>query len=203
MTIAEFLPDEIVTIRDLLRYTITTYNEAGLYFGHGFPSAHEEANYLILSTLHLPFDQKELWLDASLTEEEKHQLFALIKRRVTEKVPVAYLTHEAWLGDYRFYVDERTIVPRSFIADALFNDFDNWFDEPESVKHVADLCTGGGSLAILLALLFPQATIDAVDISNDALDVARINVAHYRLEKQVHLHLGDLFMAYLKTDIIH
>ncbi|KXW56289.1 50S ribosomal protein L3 N(5)-glutamine methyltransferase [Ferrovum sp. PN-J185] len=193
MTIAEFLPDEIVTIRDLLRYTVTTYNEAGLYFGHGFPNAHEEASYLILSTLHLPFDQKDLWLDASLTEQEKDKLFTLIKRRVTEKVPVAYLTHEAWLGDYRFYVDERTIVPRSFIADALFNDFDNWFDEPESVKHVADLCTGGGSLAILLALLFPQATVDAVDISNDALDVAKINVAQYRLEKQVHLHLGNLF----------
>lgn len=189
------LPEEIVTIRDLLRYTVTLYNEAGLHFGHGFPSAQEEANYLILSTLHLPFDQRDLWLDASLTVAEKEKLFSLINRRVTEKLPVAYLTHEAWLGDYRFYVDERTIVPRSFIADALFNDFDNWFSDPDKIKYVADLCTGGGSLAVLLALLFPQATVDAVDISKDALEVAKINVTQYGLEKQIHLHQGDLFSA--------
>ncbi|WP_056929618.1 50S ribosomal protein L3 N(5)-glutamine methyltransferase [Ferrovum sp. JA12] len=191
----QFLPEEIVTIRDLLRYTVTLYNEAGLYFGHGFPSAHEEASYLILHTLHLPFDQKNLWLDASLTEQEKTKLFELIQRRVVEKIPVAYLTHEAWLGDYRFYVDERTIVPRSFIAEVLLNDLDTWFKDPKAVKHVADLCTGGGSLAILLALLFPEASVDAVDISKDALEVAQINVSQYGLAHQIHLRHGDLFQA--------
>ena len=149
--------------------------------------------YLILHTLHLPLDRLEPFLDAVLLPDEVRTVLAVLERRVAERVPAAYLTREAWLGDYRFYVDERVIVPRSHIAELLDEGFSAWLPEPEAVTDALDLCTGSGCLAILLADAFPKARVDAVDLSADALEVARRNVADYALEPRVTLIRSDLF----------
>jgi ribosomal protein L3 glutamine methyltransferase len=184
--------ESLITVRDWLRFAVSRFNEAGLFFGHGSDNAFDEAAYLILHTLHLPLDRLEPFLDASLTHGEAEQVKAIIERRVKERVPAAYLTHEAWLGDYRFYVDERVIVPRSFIAELLREQLSPWVGDPESIHAAVDICTGSGCLAILMAHAFPNASVDAVDLSKDALEVARKNVADYRLQDQVHLLQSDL-----------
>jgi ribosomal protein L3 glutamine methyltransferase len=184
--------ESLITVRDWLRFSVSRFNEAGLFFGHGSDNAFDEAAYLILHTLHLPLDRLEPFLDASLTHGEAQQLKMVIERRVKERVPAAYLTHEAWLGEYRFYVDERVIVPRSFIAELFREHLSPWVDDPASIRSAADIGTGSGCLAILMAHAFPHATIDATDISNDALEVAKRNVADYGLQEQVHLIQSDL-----------
>lgn len=187
--------DAFVTVRDVLRHGVGRFNEAKLFFGHGSVDAWNEAVYLVLHRLHLPLDRLEPFLDARLTDDERIDLLALIARRVDERIPAAYLTGEAWLGDYRFTVDPRVIVPRSFIAELLFERLAPWIAEPDAVSAVLDLCTGSGCLAIIAAEAFPEARVDAVDLSPDALDVARINVATYALEERVHLVESDLFDA--------
>ena len=196
--------NELFTVRDLLRYAVSRFNETQLFFGHGSDNAYDEAVYLILHTLHLPLDRLEPFLDARLTQAERSEVLQIIDRRVTTRVPAAYLTHEAWLGEHRFYVDERVIVPRSFIAELLAEQFEPWIEDPWAVTRVADICTGSGCLAILAALTFPEAQVDAVDISPDALDVARRNVADYGLEEQVRLVQSNLFagLARQKYDLI-
>ncbi len=184
--------ESLITVRDWLRFAVSRFNEAGLFFGHGSDNAFDEAAYLILHTLHLPLDRLEPFLDASLTHGEAAQLKVIIERRVKERVPAAYLTHEAWLGEYRFYVDERVIVPRSFIAELLREQLSPWVNDPEAIQSGADICTGSGCLAILMAHAFPHAEIDAVDISKDALAVAKKNVSDYGLQSQVHLVQSDL-----------
>lgn len=179
-------------MRDWLRFAVSRFNEAGLFFGHGSDNAFDEAAYLILHTLHLPLDRLEPFLDASLTHGEAAQVKSVIERRVKERIPAAYLTHEAWLGEFRFYVDERVIIPRSFIAELLREDLAPWVEDPESIHDAVDICTGSGCLAILMAHAFPYAAIDAVDISKDALQVARKNVVDYRLEDRIHLIQSDL-----------
>ncbi|MCM8594481.1 50S ribosomal protein L3 N(5)-glutamine methyltransferase [Accumulibacter sp.] len=185
--------DELLTLRDLLRFAVSRFGEAQLFFGHGSDNAWDEAAYLLLHGLHLPLDRLEPFLDARLTSSERARLLAIIERRVGERLPAAYLTQEAWLGDYRFHVDQRVIVPRSFIAELLREQFAPWIDDPEAVGAVLDLCTGSGCLAIIAAHAFPQAIVDAVDVSPDALAVARRNVAEYELAGRVHLCEGDLF----------
>ncbi|HJW02854.1 MAG TPA: 50S ribosomal protein L3 N(5)-glutamine methyltransferase [Azospira sp.] len=196
--------NELFTVRDLLRYAVSRFNETQLFFGHGSDNAYDEAVYLILHTLHLPLDRLEPFLDARLTQSERQEVLQIIDRRVTTRVPAAYLTHEAWLGEHRFYVDERVIVPRSFIAELLAEQFAPWIEDPWAVTRVADICTGSGCLAILAALTFPEAKVDAVDISPDALDVARRNVADYGLEEEVRLVQSNLFagLARQKYDLI-
>jgi ribosomal protein L3 glutamine methyltransferase len=184
---------QLQTIRDLLRFAVSRFREAGLFFGHGSASAYDEAAYLILHALHLPLDRLEPFLDAHLTMSELEQVLRVIERRATEKIPAAYLTNEAWLGDFSFFVDERVIVPRSFIAELLQDRLEPWIESPEEIRSALDLCTGSGCLAILLAHAFPNATIDATDISPDALDVAKKNIAGYDLEHQVNLIRSDLF----------
>jgi ribosomal protein L3 glutamine methyltransferase len=184
---------ELWTVRDWLRYAVTRFNHAGLFFGHGTSEAFDEAAYLILSTLHLPIDRLEPFLEARLLPSERERLAMILERRVKERVPAAYLTHEAWLQGYRFYVDERVIVPRSFLAPLILEHFQPWLEAPEAVNRVLDLCTGSGCLAILLAEAFPDAEVDAVDLSPEALQVAARNVADYGLAERVHLHQGDLF----------
>ena len=184
---------QLQTIRDLLRFAVSRFNEAGLFFGHGSASAYDEAAYLILHTLHLPLDRLEPFLDARLTTAELEQVLGIIERRATEKIPAAYLTNEAWLGDFSFFVDERVIVPRSFIAELLREQLAPWIRNPDEVHSALDLCTGSGCLAILLAHAFPNVMIDAADISPEALEVAQRNVADYNLEQQVNLIQSDLF----------
>lgn len=189
--------DTLRTVRDLIRFAVTQFSASQAYFGHGYPGPVEEASYLVLHALGLPHEERALWLDAQLLPAEREAALTLVRRRIEERLPAAYLTHEAWLGPFRFYVDERVIVPRSFIADALNEELEPWIDDFETLDRVADICTGGGSLAILLALKCPLADVDAVDLSADALAVATKNVADYGLEAQVHLHQGDLFEGLL------
>jgi len=183
------------TVSDLLRFAVSRFNQANLFFGHGTTNAYDEAAYLILHTLHLPLDRLEPFLDARLLQEEVDAVVEILRRRVEERLPAPYLTHEAWLGDLRFYVDERVIVPRSFIAELLREQLQPWVEDPEAITSGLDMCTGSGCLAILMALTFPNALIDAVDLSTDALDVARRNVADYGLEDQLSLIQSDLFTA--------
>lgn len=184
---------ELTTLRDFLRFAVSRFQSSGLAFGHGSASAWDEAVYLILHTLHLPIDRLEPFLDAKVTAPERLELLSILRRRVEERLPAAYLTNEAWLGEYKFYVDQRVIVPRSFIAELLEEQLEPWLQDPEAVGKVLDLCTGSGCLAILAALVFPHAEVDAVDLSTDALAVAARNVADYHLGEHVHLIHSDAF----------
>lgn len=184
---------ELLTLRDWLRYAVSTFSEAKLSFGHGSLSAYDEAAYLILHALHLPLDTLDPFLDAKLTAQEKATLLELLKRRVEQRIPAAYLTHEAWLGEFKFYVDERVIVPRSFIAELLRERLFPWVADADNTTAVLDLCTGSGCLAILAAHTFPNALVDAVDLSPDALQVAQRNIADYELQDRINLIQSDLF----------
>jgi len=184
---------ELHTLRDWLRYSVSAFNEAQLTFGHGSANAYDEAVYLILHTLHLPLDTLTPFLDARLTLREKNVLLEMLKKRVDKKIPAAYLTHEAWLGDFNFYVDERVIIPRSYIAELLRERLQPWVEEPESVHNVLDMCTGSGCLAIVAAHAFASAQVDAVDLSAEALQVAQRNVSEYHLAQRVTLIQSDLF----------
>ena len=181
------------TLRDLLRHAVTRFMTEGLYFGHGSSSAYDEAAYLILHTLKLPLDKLDPFLDARLLPQEIAAVLAIIDRRTSERLPAAYLTNEAWLTDYRFYVDQRVIVPRSYIAELIPEHFQPWIADAWNVHNVLELCTGSGCLAIMLADAFPNAQVDAVDLSTDALEVAKRNVEDYQLEKRVHLIHSDLY----------
>ena len=181
------------TPRDLLRYAVTRFNAAKLFFGHGSAEALDEAAYLILHTLHLPLDKLDPFLDARLLPEEVVQVLAVIERRATERVPAAYITNQAWLGTYAFYVDERVIVPRSFIAELIPQHFSPWVDDPWGVENILELCTGSGCLAIMMADAFPNSVVDAVDISPDALEVAGRNIRDYKLEGRVNPIQSDLY----------
>lgn len=187
--------ESLVTVRDWLRFAISRFNEAKLHFGHGSDNAFDEAAYLILATLHLPIDRLEPFLDASLTHGEAEDVLRTVERRVRERIPAAYLTREAWLAGHSFYVDERVIVPRSFIAELLGEQLAPWIEDADAVSDALDLCTGSGCLAILAALAFPNARIDAADLSRDALDVAARNVADYGLGERIALIESDLFAA--------
>jgi ribosomal protein L3 glutamine methyltransferase len=184
---------ELVTIRDWVRFAVSRFHEAGLAYGHGSINAYDEAAYLILHTLHLPLDQLEPFLDARLLPAETAKLAHVLRQRVEQRIPAAYLTGEAWLQGYRFKVDERVIVPRSFLAPMVLERFAPWLDDPEQISSALDLCTGSACLAILMALAFPDARIDAVDLSVDALAVAQENVADYALNEQIELIQSDLF----------
>ncbi|PLZ02219.1 50S ribosomal protein L3 N(5)-glutamine methyltransferase [Burkholderia sp. WAC0059] len=181
------------TVRDLLRFAVTRFRGAGLAFGHGSDNAYDEAAYLILHTLHLPLDLLDPFLDARLAPDEIETVLAVIERRATDRVPAAYLTREAWMHGLRFYVDERVIVPRSFIGELLDDGLQPYIENPEEVGAVLELCTGSASLAILAAHAFPNADIDAVDLSAPALEVAGRNVREHGLEERIALFPGDLF----------
>jgi len=184
------------TVRDLFRYAVSRFNAAELAYGHGATNALDEAAFIVLEGLKLPIDTLDPFLDARLTHAERARLLALIDARVSTRKPAAYLLNRAYIQGVPFYVDERAIVPRSFIGELLFHGLVGpgaLIDEPSAVESALDLCTGGGSLAILAARVFPHAAIDAVDVSADALAVARRNIAEYDLAERVTLHQGDLF----------
>src|SRR5690606_3557526 len=166
---------------------------AQLAFGHGSDNAWDEAVYLVLTTLHLPLDMLDPFLDARLLDDEKKKCVSLIELRVKKRVPLAYLTGEAWLQGHRFLTDKRVIVPRSPISELLAEHLEPWVDDPENVQHVLDLCTGSGCLAILAALAFPNAQVDAVDLSDHAIRLAQRNVDMYQLGERVNVLQGDLY----------
>ncbi|WGS48459.1 50S ribosomal protein L3 N(5)-glutamine methyltransferase [Paraburkholderia sp. D15] len=192
------------TVRDLLRFAVSRFNQAGLSFGHGSANAFDEAAYLVLHTLHLPLDLLDPFLDARLSPAEIDAVLNVIERRASERVPAAYITQEAWMHGYRFHVDERVIVPRSFIGELLQDGLQPYVEDPEQVGAVLELCTGSGCLAILAAHAFPNADIDAVDLSAPALEVARRNVADYELDDRIALFEGDLYtpLAERRYDVI-
>lgn len=183
---------EITTIRDFIRFATSTFNQSHLYFGHGTDNAWDEAVALTLHTLHLPHHINPAILDAHLIQEERKLLFTLIEKRVKEKVPVPYLTHEAWFANLSFYVDERVLIPRSPIAELINSQFSPWINY-ENVSDILDLCTGSGCIAVACAKTFPHAQVDASDISADALAVAKINLLRHEVDEEVTLYQSDLF----------
>jgi len=184
----------LLTIRDLLRHAVTRFNKAGLAHGHGATNAIDEAAFLILESLKLPVHDINPWADARLTTAERDELLALIEQRITTRKPAAYLLKRTYMQGVPFYVDERVIIPRSYIGEMLAKSLLTELDfDFENARSVLDLCTGSGCLAVLAAGHFPNAEIHATDLSKDALAVAAINVKDHGLGDRIHLHQGDLF----------
>ena len=183
---------ELQTLRDLLRYAVSRFHEGKLYFGHGSDSAWNEAVYLLLHTLHLPPDNLEAFLDARVLPDERERYLA-VQQRCELRKPAAYLTGEAWLQGHRFVVDERVIIPRSPISELLTDSLSPWVIEPDAIQRALDLCTGSGCLAVLTAYAFRNAQVDAVDVSEDALEVARQNVCLHAMQDRVRLIQSNLF----------
>ena len=187
-----------------LRWAERAYVRHGAALGQVATTAHDEALYLILSTLSLPLDSQPAVMKRKLTVAETDRVTEVFRRRLEEHVPAAYLTREAFLGEYRFYVDERVIIPRSYFLELLPEQIPHWLPAGKPVKRVVDVCTGSGCLAVLLAHQFPEAKVDAIELSPDAMAVAKFNVASHHLAKRVKLHHSDVFDAVppVKYDLI-
>ncbi|MGB9366552.1 MAG: 50S ribosomal protein L3 N(5)-glutamine methyltransferase [Xanthobacteraceae bacterium] len=189
-------PHELVTILDFVRYAASRFTEAKLAFGQGTRDAVEDAMFLVCEALHLPKENAEAFLPARLTAAERRHVFGLIEKRVDTRTPAAYLVKRAYLQDHAFTIDERAIVPRSYLAELLYSELftgEEQLIDRMAVTRVLDLCTGSGCLAILACEVFPNARVDAVDVSKDPLAVAKINVAEHGVEERVRLTRGDLF----------
>lgn len=195
MTINHDALTHLHSIRDFIRWGASRMNAAGLHFGHGTDNALDEAAALTLHTLHLPPDLHREYLAAALTIEEKTAVLHLLERRITERKPAAYLTQCAWFMGLPFYVDERVLVPRSPLAELIERQFAPWLSDVRKVERILDLCTGSGCIGIACAHAFPDAQVDLVDISADALAVAQRNVAEHGLEDQIETVQSDLFAA--------
>lgn len=187
------MSNTLKTVRDFTRYAMTQMELHDVSLGHGSVDLWQEATFLVLRFLKLPFERLESFWDANLTEEEARDLMELIRKRTIDKIPTPYLLREAWLSDHPFYVDERALIPRSFISELLAEDLSPWIEDVEDVESVLDLCTGSACLAILAAETFPNASVTGADISSEALDVARINREDYGLSEVLELVQSDLF----------
>ncbi|RFA30902.1 50S ribosomal protein L3 N(5)-glutamine methyltransferase [Alkalilimnicola ehrlichii] len=185
-------PAELETVLDYVRWAASRFQEAGLVFGHGTETALDEAAALVLYTLHMPMDLPSLYFGAKLTRSEREAVVARVNRRIRERLPLPYLTHEAWFMGLPFYVDERVLVPRSPIAELIEARFEPWVD-PDAVRQVVDLGTGSGCIAIACAYAFPDAQVTAVDVSPSALEVAKVNVDRHHVGEQLQLCQSDLF----------
>jgi len=194
MTITKEITAELHSIRDFMRWAMTQFYQAEVYFGHGTDNAWDEAAILLSHVLHLPPTVDKEVLDARLTKEEKYKIIELIERRIYERIPAAYLTHEAWFAELPFYVDNRVLIPRSSLGELIIKQFEPWI-KPENIKNILDLGTGSGCIAIACALAFPEATVDAADVSQDALDVAKLNVEKHKVSDQVKLIKSDIFAS--------
>lgn len=181
------------TVRDLLRYAVTRFTQEKLFFGHGTDNAYDEAVYLILHTLSLPIDQLTPFLDAKLLPDEIQTVLDVLNRRITERIPAAYITNEAWLQGYSFYIEKGVIIPRSFIAELIVERFAPWLEDPDNISSIMDLCTGSGCLAIMLADMFPQANVDAIELAPQALSVAQTNIKRYNMQNRISLYHGDVY----------
>ncbi len=186
--------NELYTIGDFIRWGATQFNQANLFFGHGTENAIDEAVVLVCHALHLPPEIPDILWHSKLTTIEKQTVLDLFNQRIEQRIPTPYLTGEAWFAHLPFFVDKRVLIPRSPIAELIEQKFQPWVEEPNEIKHVLDLCTGSGCIAIASALIaFPNAEIDAVDISPQALEVAKKNIKRYDLEQRVHSICSDLF----------
>ncbi len=195
LTQNQSVTNELFSIRDWVRYAVSQFEASDVFYGHGTDNAYDEAVWLVMSALHLPMDTLNNFLDARITVDERIKLANFIDQRITQHTPTAYLLKEAWLQGLKFYVDERVLIPRSFIAELLADGLSSWIEFPEMVESAADICTGSGCLGILLASVFPNAEVDLIDISQDAIDVANINIANYSLQEQVTAIQSDMFTA--------
>lgn len=181
---------ELRTLKDIIRWSASRFNEAQLDYGHGMSTALDEAVYLVLRGLSLPVDTPSVYWDGMVTDAEKKQLFSMLKRRIDERIPAAYITQEGWFAGLSFFVDERVLVPRSPIAELVETQFAPWVD-PEEITSILDLCTGSGCIGIACAYAFPGAEVDLVDISEDALEVAAINIQRHDAVNQVQTLKSD------------
>lgn len=202
-------PKELTTILDHVRYAVTQFSAAQLVFAHGTTDPVAEAAFLVCEALHLPPDRFDMFASARVTHHEQEKIFDLIETRIRTRKPTAYLMQKAYLRGVAFYVDERTIVPRSYLGEILDGELfagegASLIGDPHEVERVLDLCTGSGCLAVIAAMRFPNAAVDAVDISEDALAVAARNVAEQGLKGRITLYQGDLFgpVADTRYDLI-
>lgn len=186
--------DELSTLTDFMRWGASRFVEAELSYSHGMSSPLDEAVYLVLRSLHLPVDTPEVYWNSKLTQSEKEAIMAIIKRRIEERIPAAYLIKEGWFAGLQFYVDERVLVPRSPIAELVENQFVPWVN-PDEVESILDLCTGSGCIGIACAYAFPGANVDLADISEEALEVANINIDKHDARQQVRAIHSDLFSS--------
>ena len=187
--------DVLITVRDWLRYAVSQMHRHEVHVGQGSQTIWDDAVFLVLRTLDLPIDQLEPFLDAKLVPHECALLQQTIDQRCLERIPTAYLVNEAWLAGYRFRVDPQVLIPRSPISELLSMQLQPWVDAPQLVYRIADVCTGSGCLAILAALNFPTAQVDATDISESALELAQVNIDDYGLQDRVQLFAGNLLEA--------
>ncbi len=203
MSIDDAILDELTSARDYIRWGASRFNEAGLFFGHGTDNAVDEAVALVLHALHLPPGTPDELLRGALTRAERRTVVDLIARRVSERIPAPYLMGEAWFAGLPFYVDRRVLIPRSPIAEVIEAGFSPWLDEVD-VTRILDLCTGSGCIAVACALAFPEALVDAGDISGEALEVGAANVRRYGVEDRVRMLRSDLFdgLAPLRYQLI-
>ncbi|QBY03328.1 50S ribosomal protein L3 N(5)-glutamine methyltransferase [Thalassotalea sp. HSM 43] len=185
--------EDLKTIHDFLRWSVSRFNEADLFYGHGTDNAWDEAVALTLFALHLPYNMGDSIMQTRLTKSEKQALIDIYLRRIDERVPAAYITNLAYFNGLPFYVDERVLVPRSPIAELINNRFFGLVDDEP--QRILDLCTGSGCIAIACAYQFPNSDVDAVDLSADALDVAAINIHNHELNEQVIPIQSDLFSS--------
>jgi len=184
--------DDLHSLRDFMRLAMSAFSAYQVHYGHGTDNALDEAAYLVLQAMHLPADLDTRWLDARLCRSERAHLVELLRKRCVERIPTAYLVNRAWFAGLEFHADARALVPRSPLAELIQQGFAPWV-EPEHIHSILDLCTGGGSIALACAHYFPDAQIDGVDLSVDALALAEENRAALHLEEQVELLQGDLF----------
>ena len=185
---------ELLTIRDWLRFAVSQFEASDIFYGHGTDNSYDEAVWLVMGALHLPHDTLNNFLDAKLTNSERNKLASFIEQRITKHTPTAYLLKESWLQGFKFFVDERVLIPRSFIAELLVNDgLQPWIEFPELINSAADICTGSGCLGVLLADSYPEASVDVIDISQDAIDVCNINIKNYGLEDRITAIKSDMF----------
>ena len=191
---AESIICTLTRVRDYIRWGASRFEEHGLCFGHGTDNALDEAAYLVLNTLHLPPDLPPVYLDAVLAEDERRRVLELLRKRYLERIPVPYLVEQAWFAGLSFHVDERALIPRSPIAELIEAGYEPWIPA-EAVGRVLDLCTGGGCIAVASAWYLEHATVDAADLSEEALEVARINVERHQLQDRVRVIQSDLFSA--------
>ena len=194
MIFAEDAIEELRTLGDLVRWAASRFTEAELSFGHGTDNALDEAYYMVCHALHLPHELPPYMMSTRLTKAERRAAIGLLVERINTRRPAPYILQEAWFAGLSFYVDERVLIPRSPIAEMIESGFQPWL-KYNDVQHILDLCTGGGCIAIACALAFPDAIVDATDISQDALDVAQINVERFHLQQQVNLIHSDVFNA--------
>ncbi len=201
--------DELSTLRDFIRYAVTRFNKAEIVYINDIDNALDEAVFLITETMQLPIGELEHFMDAVLTTPERKEIIDIIDKRIRTRKPSAYLTNKMYVQDFPFFIDERVNIPRTFLGDLLLSELSNinegsFIEDPEKITNVLDLCTGSGFLSILSTYIFKNANIDAVDISTDAIDVAKINIKEYEAEEQINLHEGDLFrpVAGQKYDLI-